>query len=172
MKVDRTQVLLLQICPFCDQPITPRRMEWFEGLPRTNPSILPDLIAQAWAHSEPSVRGSNRDGRRVKSEYTELQKTLCNQHRYETLALPVFIQYKWPTRVNFSDLLERLTRKSVMDRLAFVYYQPEMGLLASTSLTPSKPVTRRGPQPTDEYRNFLALERRFDKRKDKMAKAG
>lgn len=111
-------------------------------------------------------------GRRMKSASVELQKKLCNQHRYETMALPVYVQYKWPTKVDFFDLLHRLKRKSVMDRLSLVYYQPESGLLIAGRPAPPKPTTRRGGPQIDESRSFPALEKRIDKRKDRMSTAG
>lgn len=162
----------LQICPFCDQPLTPRNLDWFKGLPITTSSTLPDLMAQAWLQSEPRERSSNRNARRCKSEFSELQKKVCNQHRYETMSLPLYIQYRWPTTVNFSELLSRLTRKSVLDRLAYIYDQPELGLMISGSPLPSRKMTRRGIQHTGDLRRYSALEKRFNKKKDRMNKAG
>lgn len=164
----------LYLCPFCDGPLSPRRSEWFQDLPVTTWNSLPDLISRLWSLSEPSPRPTNRLGRTVKqdADHSHLQIQVCEQHEYEVGCLPLYFQYKWPTSIDFSLLVDRLRSSDfVLQRLLLVYENPGHGVLISDpSALTSKPTTRKGGQISS--RRYATLVALIDKEKEKLSYPG
>lgn len=116
------------VCPFCDQPFGPRVLEWFTDLPTTTPDTLPRLIAGLWAATPHTPRPTNSQGRAVTGKkLLTLQEQVCDQHRYESMILPLSVQFGWPRNVNFYRLLGLLFHKSVEDRVTRVFEYPWSG---------------------------------------------
>lgn len=125
------------MCPFCDEPIGPRRDEWFVNLPTTTADTLPDLFASLWPKSQPEPRPTNPQGRRVTAELKEEKRVLCEQHRYEVMILPLSVQYQWPRDVSFYKLLGYLFDDAVEERLQRVFEYPWVGhMIADPKCTP------------------------------------
>lgn len=160
------------MCPFCDEPLSPHRIEWFRDLPETTWDTLPVIIAQLWDVSEPSPRPFNRHGRVVNSneDHSHLLDKVCRQHEYEVGCLPIFMQYKWPTTIDFLLLAERLKGDFILQRLLLIYENPWHAVLISDLSTSTKPTTRKGGQVS--ARRYAALQARFDKEKEKLSYPG
>lgn len=54
----------------------------------------------------------------------ELVERVCYQHRYELFMLPLSVQYRWPRRVDFSKLLQRLESPKAFTALKDLYNAP------------------------------------------------
>lgn len=117
------------LCPFCDQTLGPRVEEWFEGLKLTTMGQLPKLMASLWKKTKPTPRVTNPQGRRVTKSLMELQKKVCDQHRYETHILPLSVQYRWPREPSFYHLLGLLLDPSVETRVQWIHETPASGLM-------------------------------------------
>lgn len=128
--------MTIHICPFCDQPLGPRKASWFDRLPTTRKHSLATLYTRLWPLSIPSPRDANSMGRRltlrdgrdgdvsVYGEGAKLVERACYQHRYELLTLPLSVQYRWPRRVNFSKFLRRIRAPETYSQLKNLYNEP------------------------------------------------
>lgn len=121
------------LCPFCDQPLGPRRIEWFDGLPVTDAQTLPDLISQLWNGTSHSPRPTNSEGRAVPDHLGELHYMVCTQHQYETMVLPLSVQYQWPRAANYFTLVQAITTDEVINRIKHVFDFPWSGVLINAS---------------------------------------
>lgn len=124
-----SDILIEDICPFCDQPLGPREPSWFEGLPSTTMQTLPKKMVALWGITTPSPRESNSQGREVSFEQQDIMIDTCGQHQYESLILPLSLQYRWPRKASFFGLLCRLFQPFVTDRIKLVYEHPWSGLV-------------------------------------------
>lgn len=124
-----TDVTVLHLCPFCDQPFGPTQSLWYEGLNITTKNTLRDRIASLWKKTSHAPRVTNPQGRRVTKSLMGAQKKVCDQHRYETHILPLSVQYRWPRRPSFYRLLGHLFDKDVVSRVKQVYEDPTSGLV-------------------------------------------
>lgn len=122
-------VTIKYVCPFCDQPLGPRKVEWFENLKITTLNTYPKLVASMWKKTAPNPRLTNPQGRHVPEALKRVQKVVCEQHRYETLILPLSIQYSWPRRPDFYRLLGYLFDPAIEPRVQYVYENPTSGLM-------------------------------------------
>lgn len=111
------------MCPFCDQPIGPRREEWFLHLPKTSVDTLSNLLRRIWACTSHHPRESNNSGRKLtkKTRTTVTVNQICEQHRYESLILPLAVQYIWPTVPEYDTLLERLKEDAIIEFVVDLY---------------------------------------------------
>lgn len=151
----------LYLCPFCDEPLSPRREDWFRSLPTTTLHTLPQLIARLWHLSEPEKRPSNRYGRRVPHTQSDLEDVVCGHHRYEVGSLPLFIQYRWPSRMDYNTFLIRLRQPSVLRRLLFVFSKPWCAFAVSeNAVDENRPVTRAGSM--SQSRKYSVLHARLN----------
>lgn len=135
VKLENQVVDVLYLCPFCDQPIGPRREEWFLHLPKTSFQTLPELLRRIWTCTTSHPRESNNSGRRVskKTRTTVTIDQICDQHRYETLILPLADQYIWPTVPEYDTLLRRLKEEVIIEAVVDVYIDLSKTVLFHTS---------------------------------------
>lgn len=155
--------LVKRLCPFCDQPLGPRVDSWFDGLPQTTLETLPNLIAALWVSTKRTPRPNNPQGRTLPGDdeqLEELRKTVCSQHRYESLIIPMSVQYNWPRDANFSDLLGSLFQEGIRDTIQRLYEYPWGGLVISNL------------RPTDTSRRFVDLLKLKPEDKDILEGAG
>lgn len=160
----------LLICPFCDEPLSPRRPEWFAGLPRTRFTTLPELIQKLWNESDPDPRPTNTNGRKPRAGQATLTSQTCTQHQYEIGCLPIYAQYRWPVSMDYSQLVERLRGQSVMSRLLLVFEFPLKSVLMLEWETRNGPVTRRTD--TLPNRTYKTLSERINKEMEPLSYAG
>lgn len=116
-----------EICPFCDQFLGPRNEEWFESLPQTTFNTLPELLSRCWANSKEQPRDTNPEGRTVHNK--ELVHLACSQHQYESLILPLSVQYEWPRSIDFNVLLKRVSKENINGVIKRVYKAPWTSIL-------------------------------------------
>lgn len=133
------------MCPLCDQPIGPRRDELFKSLPKTKISTLVELYRSIWPHTTSDFRISNKSGRRVltKTRGTPDRESVCRQHRYESLILPLAIIFKWPRVLDSQALRRRVVTKLVLEELAEVYIRPQSTVLNMSRVTPDSALASR-----------------------------
>lgn len=117
------------LCPFCDQPLGPRVTEWFADLRSATTETLPRLIAALWKKSTPQPRVTNPQGRVVPPSLKAERQAVCEQHRYETLVLPLSVQYSWPRHPDFYRLIGYMFEPVVFDRIQRVFETPNFGLM-------------------------------------------
>lgn len=123
------EVVVKYVCPYCDQPLGPRRKEWFDYLPETTEETLPTLIGELWGDTKEQPRATNAQGRCVARKEEERRLIVCEQHRYETCVVPLAVQYMWPTAIDFIAVLKRLTSPKIIEILKFLYKHPWHGIL-------------------------------------------
>lgn len=125
----------MYLCPLCDQPIGPRREDWFNGLPQTSFETLPNLLRRIWSCTTSNPRESNDLGRKLsrKTRTNVTVSQVCEQHRYETLILPLAKQYLWPRASQFEALVSRIKEDDILQHAVDVYISPSMSVLLQTS---------------------------------------
>lgn len=153
------------ICPFCDQPLGPRRDEWFEGLPHTDKGTLPSLIGQLWVRTSEDPRHVNKEGRRVEFCDFQLQVDVCDQHQYETVILPLAAQYEWPRDIDYSEFVKRLGSVEFLNFAVRIFEDPWSGVLVGDA-----PGSNRSRSVKSDRDIALLFPRR--RRKDVFASAG
>lgn len=118
-------MIIEDVCPLCDQPLGPRKTDWFRGLPCTRASTLGDMYKEIWPLTIADPRDSNADGRKVDwKKGWEILLKICAQHQYESLILPLSIQYGWPRRVDFNRFLRRILAPNVLAVAQNLYAEP------------------------------------------------
>lgn len=139
------EVQFSHLCPLCDQPIGPRRIELFDNLPKTKLSTLPDLYRSIWPHTVPVPRESNENGRKVsgKTRCVFEVDVVCKQHRYESLILPLAAQFDWPRTLDCASLRGRLDSNAVAEELVRVYINPQQTVLNKERVVPGTETTSR-----------------------------
>lgn len=129
------------------------------------------MFNRIWHLSDEDPRAWNRHARRVRAGAEELLESVCSQHRYEVGCLPLAVQYKWPTKIDYSSFVKRLRQPSVMDRLVQLYKTPWDSILMSTPFpSDRKPNTRN--KGNGKSRFYASLEKQFDKNKSFLSSAG
>lgn len=155
MLTSSAEEIVRYLCPFCDQPLGPRVEEWFEGLGRMSMDTLPRLIASLWKKTSPHPRITNLQGRRVSEDLEHDQKVVCEQHRFETLILPISVQFAWTRKPNFYTLLGFMFQPEVESRLQWVIETPALGLMIDD---PHLRLTSRDYKTLLDKANRLPLE--------------
>lgn len=155
------EILIEEICPYCDEPIGPRYPALFEGLPVTTYRTLPDLMASLWPLTVPDARSTNLRGRRVYGKDSSLKHAVCSQHEYESGLLPLAIQFSWPKDTDEEKLLRRLKERGCWFRLKGVFRKPWTGV-----------VMMGENSGRETSRRFKTLSKRIDKERDQITKAG
>lgn len=59
------------------------------------------------------------------------QIEVCDQHAYETLILPLSVQFQWPRNVNFFEFLCKLSQPNVIAHMKKVHDNPWAGTVIS-----------------------------------------
>lgn len=121
MTYHRAEIVVAEICPFCDEPFGPRHPSLFHDLPLTTSETLPNLIAELWPLSLHSPRPTNINGRRVYNKDSDKKHNLCLQHEYEAGILPLALQFSWPKDTDEERLLNRLKEEGCWFRLRGVF---------------------------------------------------
>lgn len=129
-----SDVIVRSICPYCDQPLGPRRQEWFEGLPLTTLDTLPTLIGRLWEKTTDDPRHTNGAGRRVEITDFRFQVDVCDQHQYETIILPLACQYQWPRTIDFAEFMKRVGSTEIVNYAVQIYEDPWSGALVGDAI--------------------------------------
>lgn len=128
-------IKIVHLCPFCDNPLGPRELVWFEDLPTTTPETLTSLYGAAWPKSRHSPRATNRNGRESRDETAS---AACRQHMYETMILPLSVQYQWPRNIDFSSFLVRIKASHYFKLLQKVFKSPWTSVLLGVASAAEK----------------------------------
>ncbi|KAJ7117827.1 RTC4-like domain-containing protein [Mycena epipterygia] len=84
------------LCPYCDRP-----------LPAEPSATLEALLEQVFLKSYAQPRPSNPNGRTVS---LTVFSSLCERHEFESKEAPKGAKEKWPTRIDWEGLPDRLHR--------------------------------------------------------------
>lgn len=108
--------------------------DWFQNLPRTSFSTLPDLYRRIWSCTSPQPRETNSAGRYFvkRTRTTVTTEEVCDQHRYETLVIPLACQYSWPCELDFAIIAERVKMDAILVSVAEIYLNPRTCILFET----------------------------------------
>lgn len=119
------EITIIDLCPLCDQPLSPRKDDWFRGLPCTKSTTLVDIYKEIWPLTIPDPRDTNEEGRKVDwKKGWELLLKACAQHQYESLILPISVQYEWPRHVDFNRFLRRILAPEIITVARNLYAEP------------------------------------------------
>lgn len=151
-------VVNLYLCPFCDQPLGPRKLEWFQNLPHTEDTKLPTLLNQMWNVSDENPSPSNRHRRIPRTGSADLKRRTCGQRRYEVGCLPMAVQFKWPTSIDYAAMVNRLSQPTVLAKVFQLYEKPWESILLT--------------EPPNARRSYFELENKFHKDKSALGSAG
>lgn len=122
------------LCPLCDQPLGPRRPEYFKGLQTTSFDELPAMYVDIWPRTDPCSRPTNIFGRSIRSDDESLRDEICALHQYEFGVLPLALHFRWPRRFDPNSFLDRLAEVNVWAHLKEVYMEPSSSIVMRGSL--------------------------------------
>lgn len=96
------------------------------------------MYISIWKFSRPQARESNGQG--IVFTDTEVATShICSQHRYESLILPVALQYLWPRKVDYEALVARVTSEKYLKVVAQVHDDPDVSVvMGKQDLRPSR----------------------------------